>query len=539
MRPNSRFPLSRAALCFALSSVMGAAAPAFAASAKVNVTSLLPIGAQASLGNNVRGDLVLGTDGNFYAAASTGGANGYGSIIQFTPAGVGNAIHSLAGPSTEGSSPYAALYQAKDGMLYGTTYLGGEKNLGSIFKVSPAGDVFTNVFSFTNDAQGGFLPYAGLVQDASTDLFGTTLRGGPNDAGTVFRLTLGGTLTTIASFDGGNGKNPEGRLAVGPDGALYGTTLIGGADDRGTVFRITSSGTLTTLFSFPALGAFNSKGVAVNTVGANPRAGLLLGADGNFYGTAYQGGASGYGTVFRMTPAGAITVLHSFGGPPEDGSFPLGTVSQMPDGSLVGTTEQGGAVGGGTTWRIDASGNYTLLHSFSSTSNDGRQPYATLLPANGYLYGISFTDATVAGGVFFRLELPTNGTLPVTLAASPETISIGATTTLTWSSPTAATCTTAGGTDGTGWGDSIATSGTLTLTPPSAGIYNYLLTCTDGAGVNRTTSAQVTVTTPALQPVDGGGDGSGGGAFPLLGLALLGGTLAYSLMRKHFSKDVA
>lgn len=541
MQPHSRFPLSRVVLCFALSTVLGvAAAPAFAGSSKVNVTSLLPIGAQASLGNNVRGDLVRATDGNFYAAASAGGTNQYGSIIQFTPAGVGTEIHALAGPSSEGSSPYAGLYQASDGMLYGTTYVGGDRNLGTVFKVSLSGDSFTNIFSFTNASQGGFLPYAGLVQDpVSTDLFGTTLRGGPNDAGTVYRLTLAGSLTTVASFDGSNGKNPEGRLAVGPDGALYGTTLIGGANDRGTVFRVASNGTLTTIFSFPALGAFNAKGVAVNDVGANPRAGLLLGMDGNFYGTAYQGGQYGYGTVFRLTPAGAITVLHSFGGPTEDGSFPLGGVSQMPDGSLVGTTEQGGAVGGGAAWRIDPNGNYTLLHSFSSFTIDGRQPYTTLLPANGYLYGISFTDATVAGGVFFRLELPTNGALPVTLTASPETITVGGTTTLTWSSPTAATCTTAGGTDGTGWADPVATSGTLTLKPPTAGIFNYLLSCTDGAGVTRSTSAQVTVNTPALQPVDGGGDGSGGGAFELLGLGVLAGTLAYSLLRKHFPKDVA
>jgi len=123
------------------------------------------------------------------------------------------------------------------------------------------------------------------------------------------------------------------------------------------------------------------------------------------------------------------------------------------------------------------------------------------------------------------------------LSSAPDTITIGGTTTLTWSSPTAASCITAGGTNGTGWADSIATSGTLTLTPPTAGIYNYLLTCTGADGIARTASAQVIVNTPALQPVDGGGDGSGGGAFPLLGIGLLGGALACSRLRKHSSKD--
>jgi uncharacterized repeat protein (TIGR03803 family) len=427
------------------------------------------------------------------------------------------------------------VYQASDGLLYGTTYLGGSRNLGTVYKVSTTG-TFTNVYSFDNASQGGFLPYTGVTQLGAGDLFGTTLRGGPNDAGTVYRLTLGGTLTTLASFDGGNGKNPEGRLAVGPDGALYGTTLIGGADDRGTVYRVTTSGTLTTLFSFPSLGSFNTSGVAVNTVGANPRAGLTLGTDGNFYGTAYQGGSAGYGTIFRVTPAGVVTALHSFTGPPFDGSFPLATVSQMADGSLVGTTEQGGALGAGVTWRIDPSGVYSVLHSFSAFAYDGAKPYATLTPYNGTLYGVSFTDSTTAGGVVFRLELPVAGSLPTTISATPDSIALGSTTTLTWAAPSATSCATSGGTNGTGWADSIATSGTLTLTPPTAGIFNYIITCTDAAAVGRTASVQVVVTTPALQPVDGGGDGSGGGGFPLLGLAMLGGALATSLVRKHFSK---
>lgn len=531
MQLNSRSPLARVALCFALSTALGAAMPALGASAKINVTPLAQFGVLSTIGSNVRGDLLYANDGNVYATTSSGGASGYGSIVKVTPDGTATALHSFEGPGSAASTPYAGVIQANDGNLYGTSYFGGSRNLGTVYRVTLAGE-YTNLYSFDNASQGGFFPYTGLVQGPDGDLYGTTLRGGTNDAGTVFRITLSGTLTTIASFDGANGRNPEGHLVVGPDGALYGTTLIGGDADRGVIFKV-ANGTLTKLYSFPALGAFNTAGVATNDVGANPRAGLKLAADGNFYGTAYQGGPAGYGTVFRMTPAGVVSVVHAFAGPPSDGGFPLSTVSQMADGSLVGTTEQGGALGAGTTWRIDPAGTYQLLHSFTTLLSDGQKPYATLTPGpNGLLYGAGFSDSSLGSGVLFRAELaPPGETLPVTLSVSPETMTLGSSATITWSSPTASTCTTSGS-----WSDTIATSGSLTVTPTSAGILAYVLTCTDASNVSRVTAASLIVTTPALTPVDAGSDGSGGGSFPILGLVLLGGALAFSLTRKHFSK---
>ena len=135
-----------------------------------------------------------------------------------------------------------------------------------------------------------------------------------------------------------DGENPEGALIVGADGDLYGTTLQGGGGNRGTIFTHLHQRHLTALYSFPSLGAFNSQGLAINATGANPRAGLLLAADGNYYGTAYQGGTDGYGTVFRMTPAGAVTVVHAFTGPSFGGAFPLSAVMQDAAGNLYGTT---------------------------------------------------------------------------------------------------------------------------------------------------------------------------------------------------------
>jgi uncharacterized repeat protein (TIGR03803 family) len=206
----------------------------------------------------------------------------------------------------------------------------------------------------------------------------------------------------------------------------------------------------------------------------------------------------------------------------------------MADGSLVGTTERGGTLGAGTAWRIDPTGVFQTLHSFSTLANDGAQPYATLTPANGALYGMTFSDQSYSAGVFYRIELPGASGLPVTLSSAPDTIALGGTATLNWTAPTAASCT-SGGAFGDG---TIATTGSRSVTPTSAGIYNYIVTCLDGASVPRTTSVSLTVTTPALEPVDGGGDG-GGGSFPLLGLALLAGTLGHSLMRKHLLKDAA
>ena len=145
-------------------------------------------------------------------------------------------------------------------------------------------------------------------------------------------------------------------------------------DSRGTIFRMTLAGAVTSLYSFPSLSAFSTAGVATNATGANPRAGLMLAADGNFYGTAYQGGPIGYGTVFRVTPAGGVTVVHAFTGPTTGGAFPLASVSQDAAGNLYGTTERGGALNQGSAWRINTSGQFSLLHGFTSSIIDGAHP---------------------------------------------------------------------------------------------------------------------------------------------------------------------
>jgi uncharacterized repeat protein (TIGR03803 family) len=471
--------------------------------------------------SGIRGNMIRGTDGNFYVVSSTGGT-GRGVIARIAPDGTLSVVHAMA-TNEEGYSPFSGVIQGSDGNLYGTTYLGGAEGGGVVYKVALDG-TYTVLRNLGQDKTDAVLPYGGLLQAPDGYLYGTTLRGGANDRGTVFRLsTTGSEFSILHSFNGQDGENPEGALIVGADGNLYGTTLQGGSSSRGTVFKITTSGTLTSVYSFPSLGAFNTQGQAINATGANPRAGLLLAADGNFYGTAYQGGPAGNGTVFRMTPAGDVTVVHSFTGPSFGGALPLSDVTQDAAGNLYGTTEFGGYLNQGTAWRISPSGQFSLLHSFSGSLLDGYKPYASLLPFDNMLYGVSFTDTTAGIGAIFKLDQGTGGVLPVEFSVSTTAIAFGGTATLTWSSPTAASCTTGGA-----WTDTVGTSGTLSVTPTSVGIYNYTLTCTDGAGVLRTASAGLQVNAPALQPVDAGGSG-GGGALSIPVLLLLG---ALRLRRK-------
>ncbi|MEP7311715.1 MAG: choice-of-anchor tandem repeat GloVer-containing protein [Pseudomonadota bacterium] len=492
-----------------------------------NLLTLAILGTITDSGTNVRGDMLLASDGNFYLASYGGGTAGGGAILQMTPAGTVTNIHSLAGAPNEGLTPYGGLIEGVDGDLYGTTYLGGAHSVGTVFKVTKAG-AYTNLYSFDNASKGAFLPYTGLVQAPDGNLYGTTLRGGSNDLGTVYKVTTTGTFSVLHNFDGNSGKSPEGKLVVGADGALYGTTLLGGANDRGVVYKITTAGTITTLYSFAPLGAFNDRGVATNADGANPRAGLLLGADGNFYGTSYQGGTQGWGTVFRMTPAGAISTLHSFAGAPTGGANPLAGVTQGADGSLYGTTEKGGPASQGIAWQIAPDGTFHLLHGFTGITTDGSTPYSTLVPLSGALYGVTYSDSVSGTGTIYKLDLGTGGVLPLVFSITPESIALGASATLAYSSPTAATCLASAA-----WTDTITNTGTKVLTPTTPGIYSYVLTCTDAASVTRNAYASLVVNAPAAEPVDGGGDG-GGGALSLLALALLGCTTIFAkLTRKQ------
>src|SRR5262249_21233392 len=205
--------------------------------------------------------------------------------------------------------PQAGLVQSNDGNFYGTTQTGGAADLGTVFRITPTGILTTLVeFTGTGGANKGSIPYAGLVQGSDGNLYGTTSSGGASDLGTVFKMTSAGGLTTLVEFSGNDasnkGSDPVGGLLQGSDGNFYGTTSFGGANNLGTVFKVTTAGVLTTLGEF----------AAENANGSNPHANVVQGSDGNFYGATAHGGVTDSGTVFKVTPAGALSTMVRFTG---------------------------------------------------------------------------------------------------------------------------------------------------------------------------------------------------------------------------------
>jgi uncharacterized repeat protein (TIGR03803 family) len=340
--------------------------------------------------------LVQATDGNLYGTTQASD----GTIFKIAPSGTVTTLYSFAEGS--GVTPAAGLIQGTDGNFYGTTEEGGANGAGTVFKITPGGTV-TTLHSFDN--RDGLFPLAGLIQGTDGNFYGTTQYGGANSCsdvggqvftcGTIFKITPSGTLTTLHSFDGTDGELPEASLVQGADGNFYGTTYAGGADGAcndptgcGTVFKITPGGTLTMLHSF-----------VYPTDGILPLAGLIQGADGNFYGTNSSGGVNegncqyDCGTVFKITPAGTFTALHSFEA--TDGDGPAGALVQATDGNFYGTTLGGGANGDGTVFQMTPSGTLATLHSFDNT--DGRNPNALIQDTSGTLYGTTARGASTIG----------------------------------------------------------------------------------------------------------------------------------------------
>ena len=278
--------------------------------------------------------LTLGSDGTVYGTTSGGGASGIGTVFAMPPSGPLAILHNFTGP--DGSAPAAGLTFGSDGNLYGTTAQGGASGNGTFFQITPAG-TFVTLYSFA--ATDGAGPQAALTPGADGNFYGSTVSGGLNQAGTLFRITPAGILTPLYSFQGGDGSAPYGALTQTSDGSFYGSTSSGGKNADGTIFKLAPDGTFTTLYDFSG------------SDGARPESALALNPDGNFYGTTFSGGAnSSYGTIFKITPAGALTPLYSFAGP--DGSNPAAGLTTGPDGNLYGTTTSGGASGFGSAFRI-------------------------------------------------------------------------------------------------------------------------------------------------------------------------------------------
>jgi uncharacterized repeat protein (TIGR03803 family) len=345
--------------------------------------------------------LILASLGFAAKIASAQSDEATAASVQFTT------LHSF--DATDGNSPQAGLVQATNGDLYGTTYgvLVPHSSFGTVFKITPSG-ALTTLYGFCaqSGCADGAYPHATLVQATNGDLYGTTLQGGVGAScsnapgcGTVFKMTPTGTLTTLYNFCTqtacADGGQPSG-LVQAANGDLYGTTYIGGSYGSGIVFKITPSGTLTTLHSFDT------------TDGANPVAGLVQAVDGNLYGTTLFGGNGTGGTVFKMTPAGTLTTLYSFcsqtGCP--NGRQPFAGLVQASNGEFYGTTSGGAAKDNGTVFKITTNGALTTLYVFCTQSQctDGGGPEATLVQAaNGDLYGTTNGGGARLQGTLFKI----------------------------------------------------------------------------------------------------------------------------------------
>jgi uncharacterized repeat protein (TIGR03803 family) len=299
-------------------------------------------------------------------------------------------LHSFGSSPSDGKNPYAGLVQGSDGNFYGTAVSGGTNNNGTMFRISPSGN-YTNFHIFVGSPTDGSTPYAGLAQGSDGDFYGTTYFGGTNNDGTVFRIGPGGSYTNLHFFGSyhADGANPSGRLVLGSDGNFYGTTSLGGTNNDGTLFRIGPGGNYTNLYSFAGHPAD----------GEQPIAGLVQGNDGNFYGTTYFGGTNDDGTVFRIGPDGSYTNLHFFAGHPGDGANPYAGLVQGSDDDFYGTTVSGGTHNLGTVFKISPSGSYTILYSFGSFDTDGANPSAAVVQgSDGNFYGTTNSGGTNNNG---------------------------------------------------------------------------------------------------------------------------------------------
>jgi len=303
-------------------------------------------------------------------------------------------LYSFTG-SSDGGDPYAGLLRDAAGNFYGTTDYGGASFAGVVFKVSKTGKE-TVLYSFTGGADGAY-PFAPLVRDAAGNLYGTTAQGGTSGDGVVFKVTKTGKETVLHSFTGGaDGGYPYGGLLRDAAGNLYGTTEFGGSSNDGLVFKISKTGKETVLHSFT--GGADDGGEPLYSS-------FYMDAKGNLYSVASQGGTSGEGVLYKLSPSGKLTVLHSFAAGTTDGCYPYGTPAVDALGNMYGATAGCGTSNLGVVWKVNKKGTETVLHNFAGGSSDGEYPLAgVIVDANGNLFGSTSTGGADNLGTAFELH---------------------------------------------------------------------------------------------------------------------------------------
>jgi len=361
--------------------------------------------------------VIADKDGNLYGTTVGGGPLNEGTVFELAAAETEQVLYTFCQQQNcaDGAQPLGGLLTDDAGNLYGTTQFGGGAacRCGTVFRLAPDGTE-TVLYSFAGGDDGAW-PQAGLIADGQGNLYGTTSTGGGvgctgHACGTVFKLTPYGTETVLHAFGvGADGANPLAGLIADSSGNLYGTTSAGGGTGCsgnigcGVVFKVAPEGAETVLYAFSG-----------GNDGGYPTGGLILDNASNLYGTTGEGGGgcsgSGCGVVFKLTPEGAETVLHSFQGG-SDGAAPAASLLADSKGNLYGTTELGGPANAGTIFKLATKGDETVLYSFTGGS-DGDFPSANLLAdRQGNLYSTTVEGGhTSCGdecGTVFKITMPT------------------------------------------------------------------------------------------------------------------------------------
>jgi uncharacterized repeat protein (TIGR03803 family) len=343
------------------------------------------------LGSHPKTGLVQASDGLFYGTTYDGGRYNQGTLFRLSAQGQLTTLVHFSGQN--GAHPLAELIQASDGNLYGTTHQGGQRDQGTLFRLTPSGELTTLVHFY---GQKGTYPSGALVEGADQVLYGTTQKGGnfnrcAQGCGTVFSVSLKGSLLPRLEFNKLNGAAPLSGLMIDHDGKLWGTTARGGENDMGVVFRLDPKG------GFKKMVTFNVSN------GARPVGRLVQGKDKNLYlyGVTRTGGDNGQGTLFRLLPSGQFAPLYHFNG--SNGANPDGGLILGSDGFLYGTTANGAPNQPGVVFQISAQGQFRVLKSFHQ--NDGANPRGSLVQGqDGLLYGTTELGGQYNQGTVFRVK---------------------------------------------------------------------------------------------------------------------------------------
>jgi uncharacterized repeat protein (TIGR03803 family) len=436
-----------------------------------------------NVGGGPDSPLVQGLDGNFYGTAGDSGIGDHGAVFMATSSGTLTDLFSFCKDKTcpTGAGPYLSLLQVANGNFFGFTL--GTSDNGTLFRLSPVG-VINNLHTFcATTCADGQTPRANLIQARNGNLYGTTNAGGTfHNAGTIFQLTTSGTLTTVYDFcqltNCADGSSPLGfgSLIQATDGNFYGTTRTGGKGS-GTIYQLSSTGTLKTIYKFCKTGGCQD--------GSNP-VGLVEGLDGNFYGVTTEGGANGYGAVFKVTRYGGLTVIYSFCSQTgcADGIGPTGLLLGS-DGNFYGTTANIGSNGAvpNTIFQVTPSGAYNVLYSTDLRTESG--VLSIMQSTDGNFYGTYSIGGANNLGTFFKIS---TGLGPFVRALRPYG-HIGQTAYILGTGLTGSTSVTFNGTAATSF--TVVSDSEVTAVIPTGATTGTLQVATPGGALSSVVEFQV------------------------------------------------